>query len=64
MSATIRKRDQVRVRQGAMTVTEYTQKHGRSPSSHIMQDSRQNKRNQAQVAQHLTGKATQQGTPT
>jgi len=64
MSATIRKRDQVRVRQGSMTVTEYTQKHGRSPSSHISQQSREDKRNAPQVAQHLTGKATQQGTPT
>ena len=64
MSAAIRKRDQVRVRQGAMSVTEYTQKHGRSPNSHAAQEARETKRNEEKVARHLTGNATQTGTPT
>ena len=64
MSAALRKQDQARVKQGSMTVTEYTSKHGRSPQSHIIQEARETKRNQSKVAQHLTGKATQTGTPT
>ena len=62
MSAKLRQRDQAKVRSGAMTVTEYIRIHGRSPSSHIAEESRETKRNQAKVAQHLTGKATQAGT--
>ena len=64
MSAALRKRDQGLVKQGSMTVAEYTSKHGRSPQSHIIQEARETKRNQSKVAQHLTGKATQTGTPT
>jgi len=64
MSAALRKQDQARVRQGAMTVSEYTAIHGRSPQSHITQEARETKRNKSKVAQHLTGKATQTGTPT
>jgi len=62
MSARLRQRDQARVKSGAMTVSEYTRIHGRSPASHIAEESRETKRNQAKVAQHLTGKATQAGT--
>ena len=63
MSASTRKVDQLAVKSGNMTVSEYTQIHGRSPASHIQQDAREAKRNKEKVSRHLTGPATQKSTP-
>tara|TARA_R110000744_G_scaffold245411_2_gene362131 strand:+ start:101 stop:295 length:195 start_codon:yes stop_codon:yes gene_type:complete len=59
MSASIRKTDQTRVRNGSMSVSEYVQKHGRSPASHAQEAASEAKRNKEKVSRHLTGPPTQ-----
>ena len=59
MSASIRKRDQLAVSSGSMSVSEYVQKHGRSPASHMREDKNAEKRNKNKESQYFAGPPTQ-----